>query len=143
MPRQIGHARVEGGEPPIGGLPLHVAVVNLLDDDRDLEDREDLIVADAREIAAGPRGVMVDDLLACVKKPGRSVTDVRASRCSGGAVGDQYVSTIPRSTSGSPSALISQSNTATMRPTSSGSIMTLSSLKSPWTIDGVPGSPGR
>src|SRR5207247_8557821 len=72
-----------------------------------------------------------------------AVTGVSASCCPGGAVGDQYVSTIPTSTSGSPSALISQSNTATIRPTSSASSMTLSSLKSPCTTDGAAGSPGR
>ena len=70
------------------------------------------------------------------------MTEVSASRCPGGAVGDQYASNIPRSTSGSPSALISQSKTATMRPTSIGSNITLSSLKSPWTIAGWSGFGG-
>ena len=43
-------------------------------------------------------------------------------------VGDQYANRIPTSTSGSPSAHISQSKIATMWPRSSGSSSTLSSL---------------
>ena len=143
MPRQIRHARVEGGEPRVGGLPLRVAVVDLLDDDRDLEDREDLVVADAGQVAARPRGVALDDLVAReIARADRSPTSARrAARAARSATSRS--STIPRSTSGSPSALISQSNTATMRPTSSGSSITLSSLKSPWTTAGVAGSAGR
>src|SRR5713226_7648282 len=48
--RQIRDARVEGRETGIGGLTLHVAVVDLLDDDGDLEDREDLVIANRGEI---------------------------------------------------------------------------------------------
>src|SRR6185436_15999841 len=60
---QIGDARVEGRETAVRRLPLHVAIVDLLDDDGDLEDGEDLVVADVRHVTAGARGVARDHLI--------------------------------------------------------------------------------
>ena len=46
------HARTEAGESRIGRLAPHVAEVNLLDHDRDLEDGENLEVADVRDVTS-------------------------------------------------------------------------------------------
>src|SRR4051812_25034662 len=64
MTRQICYARIEGGKPPIRGLALRVAVINLLDDDGDLEDGEDLVIPDAGEVSSRPLRVPMDDLVA-------------------------------------------------------------------------------
>src|SRR5262245_45632438 len=55
--RQIRHALSKVCKARIGRLPLHIAVVNLLNHDRDFEEREYLEELQMREVSAGPRGV--------------------------------------------------------------------------------------
>ena len=62
VPGQVFDARAEVREPRIGRLALHEAVVDLLNDHRDLEHREDLVVADARQIPTRARRISVDEL---------------------------------------------------------------------------------
>src|SRR5262249_4048418 len=64
MLSHVPNPRAEAGEARVGRLALHVAVVDLLNDDGDFEDGEDLVITDVREIAAGPRGIAIDDLVA-------------------------------------------------------------------------------
>jgi hypothetical protein len=61
MAGEIGDTRVEGCEARIAGLSLHKPRVNLLNHHRDLEHREDLIVTDTGDVAAGLGGVSIDD----------------------------------------------------------------------------------
>src|SRR5262245_35017249 len=61
---EILDARAETGEARIGGLALHVAEIDLLNDDGDLEDGEDLVVADVGDVAARARRVALEQFVA-------------------------------------------------------------------------------
>ena len=60
--REIGDAFVELCEPRIRGLAAHISKVNLLDDDRNLEDRKDLIKTNIREIPPRAPRIPLDNL---------------------------------------------------------------------------------
>src|SRR5688500_14189300 len=64
--RERRNPLAEWGEARVVGLAADVAGVDLLDDYRELEHREDFVQRDLLEIAAGARGVALEDLLAAV-----------------------------------------------------------------------------
>src|SRR5262245_53842134 len=72
---EVRHARAERRETRVVGLPLLVAVENLLNHDGDLEEREGFVEADRRDVTPGPRGVALDDLVPA--RPPRAIGDDR------------------------------------------------------------------
>src|SRR5437762_7728722 len=63
-PREIQHAIAHAREPLVSRVSVDVAVVELLNDDRDLEEGEDLEVRQRFEATAALRGVAIDQLVA-------------------------------------------------------------------------------
>src|ERR1700704_6116694 len=58
---QIQDAGAEGRETLVARLPLHVAIVDLLNHGRDLEQREDLVIADPGGVAPRPLSIPLND----------------------------------------------------------------------------------
>src|SRR5215510_481599 len=73
-------AHIEAREPRIVGLPVLVAIEDLLNDHRHFEQREDLVEAHVRDVASAARGIPFDDLIPA--EPSRSRRQWRRRRVS-------------------------------------------------------------